>query len=149
MSETARDRRVRDRQWALMEAEVSSLRAQAETQEALLVGFRAQAAAAGLGGPPRDRPFGIATWPVRDATTFSWLFMPMILDAVGLKYPPEWTFDLCDLPPEWGGWKDEFALEFEKKGFNAAWVEARFDSPSHLPAQLPPCSVSQAGYYFL
>ena len=68
--------------------------------------------------------------------TFSWLYMPLIYDAVGLPWPPAWHFSRDELPPAWNQWVASYQQHFLANQWDSAFVLAHLDGPQHISGVL-------------
>ena len=79
----------------------------------------------------------MSRWPPSGIAraTLSWLYMPLIFDALGIAWPASWSFPRAALPAGWAEWTDAYRASFAARGVTARWVLTHLDSPSHLSEQ--------------
>ena len=67
-------------------------------------------------------------------SALSWLYMPLIFDALGIVWPESWSFARRDLPHQWGAWMFAYRENFAGRNITKQAVLAQLDGPGHLPA---------------
>lgn len=77
------------------------------------------------------------------AATFGWLYMPILLDALGIDaFPFPMVSDLNHgdvifrAQTMWSHWAVSYGNEFARRGITREQVVAQFDGNFHLPAEL-------------
>ena len=87
--------------------------------------------------PARGPPTWL-TWPPPGiaGATFSWLYMPLIMQAAGLDWPASWTFDRIALPLRWDYWVSELRAKFQTALLGADWFQRQMTDGWHLPADV-------------
>ena len=84
-------------------------------------------------GPP-----AWSTWPPPGiaGATFSWLYMPLILEAASISWPGAWTFDRLLLPLAWGEWVADLRQFFATARLSQQWFAPQLADGWHLPADV-------------